>query len=376
MSKKEHLPHLELHLNLLVLKSFPRKRGYTAFIWEKFRAGIEAGGKVMEEIDLCSLNINYCTGCFRCIFDTPGRCFMDDDMAPLIQKSLAADLILCVTPLYFYAMNARLKTFWERMYPIFQMKMVRGSNGELVNKTRHSRQWQQKVLAAVVVGSLPEEGDNYQPVVDSFRQIAHGLDMRWGGALVRPESTKLLFPFSRPVRYAAIFNAVEKAGRELAQEGFMDNETLAQASLPLARSKEKFVEYSEKYLTAGRSLGGTVDIHAVSKMLMEQPEAICTIMQDNFNGAAAGALVADICLTFTDKEARYRLTISNRSLNFEPIVERGEHDLVIETTLPTWAAVFRHDIDVRAAVMDGRIVVSGDKRLLLRFETLFAPPGD
>ena len=39
-------------------------------------------------------------------------------MAGILEKMLAADVIVMATPLYFYNMNAQMKTLIDRVYPV------------------------------------------------------------------------------------------------------------------------------------------------------------------------------------------------------------------------------------------------------------------
>ena len=59
--------------------------------------------------------IGYCTGCGVC--NTTHACVQKDDMAALLQKMADADGIVLATPVYFYTMDAQLKTLIDRTVP-------------------------------------------------------------------------------------------------------------------------------------------------------------------------------------------------------------------------------------------------------------------
>ena len=43
-------------------------------------------------------------------------CDQNDDMAEVLDKMIAADVIVMATPVYFYTMNAQMKTLIDRTY--------------------------------------------------------------------------------------------------------------------------------------------------------------------------------------------------------------------------------------------------------------------
>ena len=45
---------------------------------------------------------------------------LKDDMAELIELFRKADVLVLATPVYFYGISAQMKTFIDRMYPIWQ----------------------------------------------------------------------------------------------------------------------------------------------------------------------------------------------------------------------------------------------------------------
>jgi multimeric flavodoxin WrbA len=72
---------------------------------------IEANHQV-EKVVLAEKKINYCTGCYAC--KKNGQCAQKDDMAPILDSMMAADVIVLATPVYFYSMCAQMKTVIDR----------------------------------------------------------------------------------------------------------------------------------------------------------------------------------------------------------------------------------------------------------------------
>ncbi len=98
---------------ILILSSSPRKGGNSDTLCDEFLRGAKDAGHEVEKIFLRDKKINYCTGCGVCsLYHKP--CPEKDDAAEIIDKMLAADVIVMSTPVYFYTMNAQMKTLIDR----------------------------------------------------------------------------------------------------------------------------------------------------------------------------------------------------------------------------------------------------------------------
>jgi multimeric flavodoxin WrbA len=98
---------------VLVLSSSPRRGGNSDLLCDQFIDGSKEIGHVTEKIFLKDKKINYCTGCGSCI-DRGKKCSQKDDMAEVLDKMVAADVIVMATPVYFYTMCAQMKTLIDR----------------------------------------------------------------------------------------------------------------------------------------------------------------------------------------------------------------------------------------------------------------------
>ena len=98
---------------VFLLSASPRKGGNSDILCDEFmRGAVEAGNKA-EKIFLREKNINYCTGCGTCSF-LGKPCPQKDDMAKILDKLIEADVIVMATPVYFYTMDAQMKTLIDR----------------------------------------------------------------------------------------------------------------------------------------------------------------------------------------------------------------------------------------------------------------------
>ena len=100
---------------VLVLSGSPRKGGNSDILCDQFMLGAEEAGNQAEKIFLRDKEINYCVACDTCKRNGD-ICNQDDDMAEVLDKMIAADVIVMATPVYFYTMNAQMKTLIERTY--------------------------------------------------------------------------------------------------------------------------------------------------------------------------------------------------------------------------------------------------------------------
>ena len=99
--------------NVVVLSGSPRRGGNSDLLCDRFEEGACDAGNKVEKIFLRDKKINYCTGCGTC-FNGNKPCPQKDDMAGVLAKMIAADVIVMATPVYFYTMNAQMKTLIDR----------------------------------------------------------------------------------------------------------------------------------------------------------------------------------------------------------------------------------------------------------------------
>ena len=98
---------------VLVLSASPRKGGNSDLLCDQFMLGAKEAGNQVEKIFLRDKKINYCLGCGACQ-GNGGKCVQNDDMAEVLDKMIAADVIVMATPVYFYTMNGQMKTLIDR----------------------------------------------------------------------------------------------------------------------------------------------------------------------------------------------------------------------------------------------------------------------
>lgn len=98
---------------VLIISASPRRNGNSDILCDQFLKGAQEAGNEVEKVFLRDKNIKYCTGCYTCEI-TKGVCAYKDDMPEVLQKIIDADILVLSTPVYFYCMNAQLKTVIDR----------------------------------------------------------------------------------------------------------------------------------------------------------------------------------------------------------------------------------------------------------------------
>ena len=100
---------------VLILSGSPRKGGNSDTLCDIFLKGAIDGGNKGEKIFLRSKNINYCNACNFCK-NHDGKCVIKDDMEEIITKIQEADVIVLASPVYFYSIDAQMKTVIDRCF--------------------------------------------------------------------------------------------------------------------------------------------------------------------------------------------------------------------------------------------------------------------
>lgn len=101
--------------NVLIISASPRRHGNSDLLCDRFLAGAQDAGHTAEKIFLRDKKINCCLACDACK-KNGGTCAQKDDAAAVLEKMIAADVLVLATPVYFYTMNAQMKALIDRTY--------------------------------------------------------------------------------------------------------------------------------------------------------------------------------------------------------------------------------------------------------------------
>ncbi|NLE95714.1 MAG: flavodoxin family protein [Dehalococcoidia bacterium] len=99
-------------MKALGISGSPRSGGNCEFLTQHTLKALAEEGIETEFISLAGLSIGHCTGCYAC--KNEHRCIIEDDLAPIYEKMLAADGIILATPVYFSSASSLMKAFMDR----------------------------------------------------------------------------------------------------------------------------------------------------------------------------------------------------------------------------------------------------------------------
>ena len=99
-------------MKIVVLEGSPNKHGSSNMLADELIRGAQEAGHTVQVIDAAHSDIHPCTGCIHCGYEGP--CVQKDDVEKFRSEILEADMMVFVTPLYYYGMSAQLKILIDR----------------------------------------------------------------------------------------------------------------------------------------------------------------------------------------------------------------------------------------------------------------------
>ena len=102
--------------NVVVISSSLRNGSNSEILAKEFIRGASIKHNV-EYISLKDINLKFCLGCLLC--QKTGKCVINDDVKQYLEKISNADVLVFATPIYYYCMSGQLKTFLDRLNPLY-----------------------------------------------------------------------------------------------------------------------------------------------------------------------------------------------------------------------------------------------------------------
>lgn len=102
---------------IIVVSSTFRKRGNSQILADEFSRGARESGNEVREIALRDMDLKFCIGCLNCL--KTGKCVHKDGMNEVCEQVSNADILVFATPVYYYGMSGQLKTFLDRLNPLY-----------------------------------------------------------------------------------------------------------------------------------------------------------------------------------------------------------------------------------------------------------------
>ena len=102
---------------VIILNGSPRKNGVDAGIASMIAEEFPGAGHSVDVVNICDMDVKGCLGCMAC--RKSGTCVQKDDMADLIDKIRASDMLVLMSPIYFGAETGQTKIVLDRFTSAF-----------------------------------------------------------------------------------------------------------------------------------------------------------------------------------------------------------------------------------------------------------------
>jgi multimeric flavodoxin WrbA len=104
--------------NVIAINGSPRKTWNTATLLGHALEGAASEGAKTEIVHLYDLDYRGCTSCFSCKLvggKSYGRCALQDDLTPVLERIRNADALILGSPMYVGTATGEMRSFLERL---------------------------------------------------------------------------------------------------------------------------------------------------------------------------------------------------------------------------------------------------------------------
>lgn len=239
-------------MRITIFNGSPRaETGNTHFMVSEFMKGVEQAGAEVENIFLAKKKICPCMGCFGCWLKKPGHCVIIDDMAELLEKFSASDMVVFATPLYVDNVTGITKNFMDRLIPLADPHFEKDEGGECVHIIRSEKR---PKLVVISNCGFPEQS-HFQVLELLFKRIARNMRSEVVGEIYKAGGAILKdAPFILKLAVYRYKKLLQAAGREIVETGRLSDETRSKLEKPFV-SDERYISSANAYFN--RSLTTT-----------------------------------------------------------------------------------------------------------------------
>jgi len=116
---------------VIAINGSPRKTWNTAMLLGHALEGAASKGAKTELVHLYDLDYKGCTSCFSCKLvggKSYGKCAVQDDLTPVLERILDADALILGSPIYVGTATGEMRSFLERLvFPYIVYDAARSS---------------------------------------------------------------------------------------------------------------------------------------------------------------------------------------------------------------------------------------------------------
>lgn len=340
-------------MKVLLINASPKgERSNSLRLARAFVRGL--GEAEVERLDLCSLDVKPCRGCFACWKATPGTCCIHDDMARVIELEREADLVVLSFPLYYFNLPGPLKTMIDRQLPMNLPFMTddAAATGSGAHPLRYPEMASTRFVAISTCGFYTAE-KNYDAVE---RALDHWPGRGAWDAIFCGQGELFSIP-ELSARTDAYLEVVERAGREYAAGG-ITRATRAELARPLY-PREAFEQM------ANASWGVDERGERTDEML-----AFTRQMAALYNPATWDGADRVVEIRYRDRDVSYQMVLGERG---STVLTDGfrKPTTVIDTPWDVWCRIARGEIRGDVALAQRLYSVEGDFDLMMGWDRIF-----
>jgi len=347
-------------MEVLAINSSLRKGGEsrTEMMMNHLVEGMREAGAEVEVVHLREKKIRYCIGCYTCMTKTPGKCVHKDDMTnELFPKWLESDLVVYATPLFHHTVNAPMKAFIERTFPICEPFLEQDESGRWVHPLRH------KGPAAVVLsvcGFL--EASAFEALSHYVNFLFH--DEKLVAEIYRPASQAIAQSAYKD-KLDDILDATRQAGRELVESMAISAETMARIKQPID-DIQAVRDMGNLYWKTCIAEGITPKTFE-RRGMVPRPDSIetyMTLMRLGFNSQAAADTKAVLQFKFSGEvEGSCYFTVDKGTIEAR-LGTADKPDLAVEAPFEVWMDIVTGKADGTQMFIEGKYQAEGDISLM------------
>ncbi len=160
-------------MKITILNGNPAPSAFDSYL-AQLKANLEANAQTVTQLDLRSMPLRYCVGCWGCWVKTPGECVSRDASLEMDQAVINADFVLWAAPLKMGFPSALLKMANDKHLPLIHPYMV-VDHGEAHHLKRYARYPR---LGLLVEKEADTDARDLQIITDIYCRTALNLKTR------------------------------------------------------------------------------------------------------------------------------------------------------------------------------------------------------
>jgi multimeric flavodoxin WrbA len=110
-------------MKVLGIYGSPRKGGNSDMLLDEALKGAQSVGAEVSSLHCGDLSISGCLECGGC--DESGVCVVEDDMQPVYDRLVEADVIMLASPIFFYSVPAQTKALIDRCQALWSKRLLK-----------------------------------------------------------------------------------------------------------------------------------------------------------------------------------------------------------------------------------------------------------